>query len=68
MSSNVPIQVFRAEPKVYKKHCLSGGVDIGSQLKLDLDLVGTSQTEGYFIPHICHEPHEHIRVNFLWPV
>ena len=20
------------------------------------------------IPHICHEPHEHICVNFFWPV
>ena len=20
------------------------------------------------IPDICHEPHEHIRVNFFWPV
>ena len=21
-----------------------------------------------FIPDICHEPHEHVRVNFFWPV
>ena len=20
------------------------------------------------IPDICHEPHEHVRVNFFWPV
>ena len=22
----------------------------------------------FFIPHICHEPHKYIRVNFFWPV
>ena len=25
-------------------------------------------TQSILIPHICHEPHEYIRVNFFWPV
>ena len=24
--------------------------------------------DGWGIPHICHDPHEHIRVNFFWPL
>ena len=28
----------------------------------------SSQLEGVPIPDICHEPHEHVRVNFFGPV
>ena len=41
-----------------------------TKLKLDQDFK-TYQSFCFgleVIPDICHEPHEHVRVNFFWPV
>ena len=40
----------------------------GTELTFHRQVCYKSNKQGSTIPDICHEPHEHVRVKFFWPV
>ena len=41
---------------------------VRSVLDADISAKNFCKCQGWVIPHICHERHEYISVNFFWPV
>ena len=52
------LEVTHMKFVVARECCRSVSSQSGRQLQLEPEA----------IPDICHEPHEHVRVNFFWPV